>query len=90
MINPQRPLVIYESMSFEFERMDFNELEIILAETSLEVEGRRGNTKLNFTFMGDGEKIGSGSKTLVMGGLREYEQGAIDKMCADYEASKQA
>ena len=40
--------------------------------------------------MGDGEKIGSGSKTLVMGGLREYEQGAIDKMCADYEASKQA
>ena len=90
MINPQRPLVIYDSMSFEFERMDFDELEIILAETSLEVEGRRGNTQLNFTFMGDGEKIGSGSKTLVMGGLREYEQEAIDKMCADYEASKQA
>lgn len=88
MINPKRPLVIYESMSFEFDRMDFSEIEIILAETSLEVKGKRGNAQLNFTFLGDGEMIGSGAKSLVMSGLREYEQEAMDQMCADYEASK--
>ena len=34
MINPKRPLVIYESMSFEFTSLDFEELTITLGETA--------------------------------------------------------
>jgi len=88
MINPKRPLVIYESMSFEFTSLDFKELTIMLGETSLKVDGKRGDATLNFTFTGDGEVIGSGSKALVLSGLREYDKPAVEKMCADYEASK--
>jgi len=90
MINPKRPLVIYESMSFEFLKMDFEKLEINLAQTSLQVDGKRGNAVLNFTFLDGGEVIGSGSKSLVLSGLREYDQSAVDQMCADYEASKRS
>jgi len=88
MINPKRPLVIYESMSFEFTSLDFNELTIMLGETSLKVDGKRGDAILNFTFTGDGDVIGSGSKTLVLSGLREYDKLAVEQMCSDYEASK--
>ena len=88
MINPKRPLVIYESMSFEFTSLDFEELTITLGETALDVDGKRGDATLNFTFTGDGQVIGSGSKSLVLSGLREYESAAVEKMCADYEASK--
>ena len=88
MINPKRPLVIYESMSFEFSSLEFKELEIVLGETSLTVDGKRGDAQLNFTFIGDGQVIGSGSKTLVLSGLREYDRPALEQMCADYEASK--
>jgi len=88
MINPKRPLVIYESMSFEFTSLEFNELTITLGETTLNVDGKRGDARLNFTFTGDGQVIGSGSKSLVLSGLREYEASAVEKMCADYEASK--
>jgi len=90
MVNPVRPLVIYQSMSFEFSSLDFNELTIMLGETSLEVDGKRGDATLNFTFIGDGNVIGSGSKALVLSGLREYEKSTMEKMCADYEASKSA
>lgn len=88
MINPKRPLVIYERMCFEFTSLEFKSLEIVLAERSLEVDGKRGNAKLNFTFIGDGDVIGSGSKALVLSGLREYEKSAVEQMCSDYEASK--
>lgn len=88
MINPKRPLVIYESMSFEFTSLEFKELTIVLGETTLNVDGKRGDAMLYFTFMGDGNIIGSGSKSLVLSGLREYDRSAVEKMCSDYEASK--
>lgn len=88
MMNPQRPLVMYQSMSFELQTLDFENLEIELAESTLTNLGKRGNVTLGFNFLDNGEWIGSGSKCLVMSGLREYDQVAIDQVCADYEASK--
>ena len=88
MINPKRPLVMYQSMSFELQSMDFQTLDIELTSSTLESEGKRGNVTLDFAFMADGRQVGSGSKNLVLSGLREYEQSGIDDMCDRYEASK--
>ncbi|MEM7361042.1 MAG: DUF3581 family protein [Pseudomonadota bacterium] len=88
MINPKRPLVIYESMAFEFSTLEFEDLEIRLHDTRLEVDGRRGNAELLFELSSDGVNIGSGVKKLVLSGLRDYDQHAIQQMCDEYFASK--
>ena len=84
MINPIRPLVIYENMSLDFTTLEFIDLDIALAQTSLSVDGKRGHAELHFIITSDGENIGSGLKTLVLSGLREYDQVAIDDMVERY------
>jgi hypothetical protein len=88
MINPARPLVIYESMSLEFSDLSFSELNIRLSNTSLDVQGKRGNAQLSFTVFDGDKEIGQGVKKLVLSGLRAYEQSAIDQMCDQYMSSK--
>lgn len=90
MINPKRPLVIYQSMSFEFERLDFDMVDIALGETSLDVDGKRGRTQLHFSLKSGDEIIGHGSKHLVMSGMREYDEETVRQMCDDYLAGKNA
>ena len=90
MINPERPLVIYESMSLVFDTLDFSDLCIELSATELEVVGKRGNAQLHFS-LNDGEKkIGIGLKRLVLSGLRQFDQASIDDMSEKYSASKAA
>jgi hypothetical protein len=90
MINPKRPLVIYQSMSLKLENLGFSQLDIELSKTTLSVNGKRGDAELHFV-LSDGQKtIGSGIKKLVLSGLREYEPDAIEAMCAQYYASKEA
>ena len=90
MINPARPLVIYQSMSLKLENLGFSQLDIELSKTTLSVNGKRGDAELHFV-LSDGQKtIGSGIKKLVLSGLREYEPDAIAAMCAQYYASKEA
>lgn len=88
MINPARPLVIYESMSLEFSDLNFSELNIRLSKTSLDVQGKRGNAQLSFTVFDGDKEIGQGVKKLVLSGLRAYEQTAVDQMCEQYQSSK--
>lgn len=88
MINPARPLVIYESMSLKFDDLNFEDLAIKLSHTELEVLGKRGNAQLHFSLYDGDRKIGTGLKRLVLSGLREYEQASIDAMCEEYNASK--
>ncbi|MFT6031588.1 MAG: hypothetical protein ACI854_000112 [Arenicella sp.] len=90
MINPARPLVIYQSMSLSFDSLDFDSLNIELSRTELEVLGKRGNAELHFDLNNGDKKIGTGLKRLVLSGLREYEQASIDIMCEQYYASKAA
>lgn len=90
MINPARPLVIYQSMTLSFESLDFNEVTIELSGTELEVVGKRGNAQLHFELRDGDRKIGIGLKKLVLSGLREYQQASIDSMCEQYYASKAA
>ena len=84
MINPQRPLVIYESMSLELETLALDQPSVELAGTSLEVDGKRGNAEFRFSLTDGGKIVGTGVKTLILSGLREYQQEAIDLMVATY------
>ncbi len=90
MINPKRPLVIYQSMTLEFDSLEFESLSINLEETSLSVDGKRGDAKLHFSLNSENQAIGSGIKNLVLSGLREYEEDSIQQMCDQYLASKNA
>lgn len=89
MINPARPLVIYEGMSFNLEHLNFVNPELELSEASLQVSGKRGDVELHFNITDAGRPVGTGLKKLVLSGLREYEEAAMQGMCDLYDARKQ-
>ena len=93
MINPARPMVIYEKMAFEFERPIINLTsvpELILEEAELTIEGKRGKVRIPFSIQLNERKIGQGYKTMTLSGLKAYDEAAVEKLIADYEMSKQA
>jgi hypothetical protein len=88
MINPQRPLVIYDSMSLQFDTLDLQAPTVEFAGHSFSVEGKRGEVQFDLRLMDQGVQVGSGLKTLILSGLREYQQEAVNTMVSDYQASK--
>ena len=88
MINPARPLVIYESMAFDLERTDFDSVNLTLIESRLDVEGKRGDVTLSFSIQDDKGPIGTGVKTLILSGLREYDEEGMQSMLDRYNSSK--
>lgn len=86
MIHPDRPLVIYESMHFDLQTLDFHQAQLELTGTKLEVMGKKGKATLEFLFRNErGDEIGTGHKRLALRGLVPYEQSAIDAMVNLYE-----
>ncbi|MGS0676300.1 DUF3581 domain-containing protein [Shewanella sp. 125m-1] len=88
MINPARPLVIYESMSFDLTTLDFNEVSLSLVKQELAIEGKRGDVTLTFELLSGDTVVGTGVKTLVMSGLRPYEDEPAQKMFDAYESRR--
>jgi hypothetical protein len=88
MINPDRPMVIYENMYFTFDRLDITLPTLELINSSLDVHGKRGTVRLNFQVLENGEQVGSGYKTLVLSGLREYDEAKVQGLVDDYELIK--
>ena len=88
MINPQRPLVIYESMALRFDTLDLQKPSVALADTRLTVDGKRGDAEFRFDLLNEGIVVGHGVKKLILSGLRDYQQDAIDAMVAEYVASQ--
>ena len=89
MFNPEKPLVMYNSMSFKFDNLDVtNHIHVKLADTYLEVENKRGNFFLHFDIYDDDKIVGRGIKTLVVAGLRPYEHEAITGCCDRYLAMR--
>jgi Protein of unknown function (DUF3581) len=85
MINLVRPLIIYESMSVELEHLDFEDLQLNLHTSSLDVNGKRGRVCLQFDLVSADKKIGCGKKYMLLSGLREYDQEKVDEMVAGYK-----
>ncbi|KJY75969.1 DUF3581 domain-containing protein [Vibrio sp. SCSIO 43132] len=90
MINCQRPLVMYESMEVEFDRLDLSEPSVEFAGATFEIEGKRGQVTLNFSFTDNGEVVGKGVKRMVASGLRPYEKEAVDDLVERFNARKDA
>lgn len=88
MINPERPLVIYESMSFDLSTLDFVEVTLSLVGQDLQIDGKRGDVTLHFELHSGETLVGTGIKTLVMSGLRPYDEVLAQQMCANYEGRK--
>jgi hypothetical protein len=90
MINPEKPMVIYDSMLVEFSDLNATHPELKLTQATLEMNGKRGQVKIAFdTYDGD-RKIGHGYKTMLLSGLRDYDQEAIDDLIKQYENAKLA
>ena len=88
MINPQRPLVIYEGMAFHLDSLAFDAVLLKQTGATLKVDGKRGDVELGFDIYSADRQIGSGKKKLVTSGLREYDAQQMDAIVAGYEAKK--
>lgn len=88
MINTARPLVMYQSMSLNLEHLDLSSPLVKFLDADMEVDGKRGNVSLKFAITDGEATVGSGEKKLVLSGLREFDQQAMDQLILDYEARK--
>lgn len=89
MINPIRPFVMYQGMSFELDRLDLKAPKLELVSSELEIIKKRGNVTLEFCLKEAGEVVGRGHKTMVLSGLRPYEQDDIAQLVDTYALRKQ-
>jgi len=90
MINTNRPLVIYESMSFKLQHLDFTDHRIIPADNTLEINGRRGEAHLHFNVVTDNGQVGHGFKKILISGIKAYDHDIIHAFTEDYLAHKNA
>ncbi|MGB1263320.1 MAG: DUF3581 family protein [Cognaticolwellia sp.] len=88
MINPTRPMIMYESMSIHLDSLDFQQVQLKLSSTSLDIDGKRGNACLSFDLISQGNIIGHGKKFMLLSGLRDYCQDTIDNIVTQYNDSK--
>jgi hypothetical protein len=89
MINPGRPMVIYQSMAIDLDRLDISNIDLSFKHSTLKIDGKRGNVILSFNFTSDGEIIGHGEKHMVIGGLKEFDQQAMDELVTNYNRMKE-
>jgi hypothetical protein len=88
MINPTRPMIMYESMSIELNNLEFQDIALRLSSTTLEIEGKRGNACLSFDLISQDNVIGHGKKFMLLSGLRDYCQETIDNIVTQYNETK--
>lgn len=90
MINPTRPMVIYQSMSIDFKHLNFQSLSLEITDTQLNVDGKRGNAVLQFCFKEAEEIVGYGEKIMILSGLRAFDEAVINDVVLQYQSRKQA
>ncbi len=88
MINLTRPLVMYDSMSLEFDQLNFSHPKIEMLDPELTVNGKRGDAHLHFQIKSDDEIVGKGFKKIVISGMREYEEQPMQEFVDNYLARK--
>lgn len=88
MINPDRPLVIYESMMIHFNHFNFDDLTLKMTFSEMNVEGKRGKVSLRFILKSGDEVVGTGEKNMVLSGLRSYEEEKINELTQVYNSRK--
>lgn len=90
MINPDRPLVIYESMEIDLQELDLHNPDLVLVDSSLSANGKRGKVILEFALMESDRQVGRGYKNMVLSGLRPYQKEQLDALVDFYEERKES
>lgn len=88
MINCQRPLVIYENMEMEFDRLDLLHPEVSFNGATFDITGKRGTVTLNFEFKEDSQVVGRGIKRMIASGLRAYNAQEIEQLVERFRECK--
>lgn len=88
MINTEKPMVIYESMSFEFKTLKLTQPKLTLSDSSIEINGKRGLVKMEFVIKDKNKVVGKGQKSMILSGLRDYDQEQMDQLIDLYQESK--
>ncbi|RLA48246.1 MAG: DUF3581 domain-containing protein [Gammaproteobacteria bacterium] len=89
MINPYRPMVMYQSMIIDLDTLDIKKPSLEIDHNELQITGKRGNILLAFNLMDSGKVIGRGKKHMLVSGLCEYEQSAVEELTASFDRRKQ-
>lgn len=88
MFNIDRPLVIYESMTLNFKRVDFDQPKLQTLEPVMEVNGKRATAFLHFQITAGDDVVATGFKKLAVSGLRPYEAEPMQAFVDEYLARK--
>lgn len=89
MFNPDRPMIMYQSMSLTLDTLDAPEPQLELGHAELVPDGKRGNVSLDYRLMSRGEEAGLVSKKLVVSGLREYDSEAMNAVVEQFYRLKE-
>ena len=90
MINPSRPLVIYESMSLTMKEVLFEKVSTEVDDVFMEMTGKRAKVAISFTLSSEKQIIGAGAKNLVIASLRPYDQDLCSIMVNEYLKKRDA
>tara|TARA_R110002124_G_scaffold210072_2_gene376620 strand:- start:5323 stop:6030 length:708 start_codon:yes stop_codon:yes gene_type:complete len=90
MINPNRPMVIYQSMTIDLDRLDVVNPLLKGDYNKLEINGKRGSVELAFHLEDSGEVVGRGKKHMLLSGLLEYDEALVAGAITTYNAGKTA
>ncbi|MEW7980001.1 MAG: DUF3581 domain-containing protein [gamma proteobacterium symbiont of Phacoides pectinatus] len=89
MINPGRPLVIYESMEIDLEHLAFSSPELRLSDSVFEINGKKGDIRLGFDVVCNGETVGRGAKYMLVRGLRPFDEAQMSALVEQYAGRKE-
>lgn len=88
MMNPERPLVIYDHMRISLDTLEIDSIDLTLSDSTFRQYGKRGDIALNYDLSCNGKRVGKGQKKMVVSGLREYDQAGVDGMVDYYAKNK--
>lgn len=90
MINPARPLVIYKEMVIELTELDGGNVQLEFDEATLNRNDKKGEARLKFKLSSEGRVIGNGEKVMLLGGLRDFDEDAMNAVIAEYNLARNA
>lgn len=89
MINISRPFVIYESMTLEFDHLNFTDPQVEMLDPELQVNGKRANAFFKFQIKSGDKVVGKGFKKIIISGVREYEEKPMQEFVDKYLSRKE-
>lgn len=84
MINPARPLAIYQLMEINLDRFDLKKPTLESAGSVFDVAGKKGMVRLDYHIKENGAQVGHGAKYMSLRGLQAFDDQAMAQLVDDY------